>query len=273
VDPKSDTVDPGKGYMKRIAIAVVGCCTYSAAFAQSTTSPPQKFEAASIRVRQGAPQWNFSISGSRLTIRSYTLFGLIKEAWNLQNYQIRKEGAPPILLSDDVLYDIEATAGVGPNTTREEFRQMLQQLLADRFQLRIHYKTEEMPIYVLVAGKNGPRFQSSPPEADPQVNFSLTGENKEYALITSRKISMEEFAKLLSPVDGRPVLDRTGLNGTWDIRLFHTLDYRMSRGPDPVLGEISIFTALQEQLGLKLESQKGIVKVLVVDSVGKPSEN
>jgi uncharacterized protein (TIGR03435 family) len=248
--------------MKSVAIAFLCCCASNTAFAQSATSA-QSFEAASIRVRQGAPQWKFSISGSRLSIGSYTLFGLIKEAWNLQNYQIRREGAPPLLLSDDTLYDIEATARTGPNTTREGFRLMLRQLLADRFRLKIHNKTEEMPVYALVVGKNGPRFQSSALEADPQVNISLTGENKEYALITSRKISMEEFARLLSPVDGRPVLDRTGLNGTWDIRLSHTPDYRMSRGPDPVLGEISIFTALQEQLGLKLESQKGMVDVLV----------
>src|SRR5215831_11386903 len=179
--------------MKSIAIACLWCCSLTTAFAQSATSPAQSFEVASIRVRQGAPQWKFSISGPRLSIGSYTLFGLIKEAWNLQNYQISRQGAPPLLLSDDTLYDIEATAGTGPNTTREEFRLMLQQLLADRFRLRIRNRSEEMPIYALVVAKNGPRVQPSAPEADPQVTVSLTGENKEYALITSRKISMEEF--------------------------------------------------------------------------------
>jgi uncharacterized protein (TIGR03435 family) len=244
----------------------------SAVFAQPV-SPTQSFEAASIRVRQGAPQWKFAISGARISINSYTLFGLIKEAYNLQNYQIQKQSAPPLLLSNDVLYDIEATAGGGMNPTREVFRPMLQSLLADRFQLRIHWKMEAMPVYLLEMGKNGAKFEQSAVEADPQVTFSLTGQNKEYSLFTSQKIAMEDFATDLGLVDGRPVFDGTGLKGNWDIRLYYTPEYKMSRGPEPALGEISIFTALQEQLGLKLESQKSLIRVLAVDSVEKPTGN
>jgi len=259
--------------MKFATLATLTICALTSAFAQSTPPPAQAFEVASIRVRQGAPQWKFSISGSRISIESYTLFGLIKEAWNLENYQIHRPAAPSLLLSDDSLYDIEATAASQTNPTREQFRQMLQRLLADRFHLTTHQSTEEMPVYALEVGKNGPKFQPSAPDADPQVTFSLTGDNKEYASLTTRKIAMEDFAKLLGLVDGRPVVDKTGLKGTWNIRLFHTPDYKMSRGPEPAIGEISMFTALQEQLGLKLEPQKASVEIIVVDSVEKPTEN
>ena len=80
------------------------------------------FEAASIRVRQGAPQWKFAISGTRLTIESYTLFGLLKEAYNLQNYQVQFAGAPPLLLNQETLYDVNAKAEGEANPTRDEFR-------------------------------------------------------------------------------------------------------------------------------------------------------
>ena len=130
-----------------------------------------------------------------------------------------------------------------------------------------------MPVYMLEIGRGGIRFQQSAPEADPQVTFSLTGENKEYSLITSRKMAMEDLANILSPVDERPVLDGTGLKGTWDIKLYRTPAYKMSKGSEPDLSEISIFTALQKQLGLKLEPQKGLLSVLVVDSAEKPTDN
>ncbi len=84
---------------------------------------------------------------------------------------------------------------------------------------------------------------------------------------------MESLATTIGLVDGRPVQNKTGLEGTWDIRLYNTPDYKMSRGGEPAPGEISILTALQEQLGLRLKPQKGMVPVLVVDHVAKPSEN
>lgn len=239
----------------------------------SALSQNEPFEAASIHIRQGAPQWKFSISGSRLSIESYTLFGLVKEAWNLQNYQIEGKSAPPLLLSNDTLYDIEATAGTNVSPTREQFRLMLQRLLADRFQLKVHTVPTEMPIYALTIGKNGPKFAHSTSESPQQVTVSFTGANKEYALVTCRNIAMESFATILGVVDGRPVVDKTGLAGTWDITLYNTPEYKMSHGPEPALGEISILTAVQEQLGLKLEPEKGMIPVLVVDSVSKPSEN
>jgi uncharacterized protein (TIGR03435 family) len=242
------------------------------AFGQSAP-PARKFEVASVKVRQGAPQWKFAISGTRLTIESYTLFGLVREAYSLRNYQIQRTGAPPLLSSDDTLYDITAKADGDSTPTRDEFRQMLQSLLADRFRIKIHREQKEMPVYALVVGKNGPKFHASAPDADPQAHFGFSGANNEYSMATMPKTTMQGLADNLSPVQGRPVLDRTGLTGTWGIKLFSTPEYKMSRGPEPNPGELSILTAVQEQLGLRLEPQKATIEIFVVDSVEKPSEN
>lgn len=121
----------------------------------------QTFEAASIRVRQGAPQWKFEISGTRLTIESYTLFGLVKEAYDLQNYQFQRTGAPALLMSNDTLYDITAKAEGDGTPTRDQFRQMLQALLADRFKLKVHREPVETAVYALIVGKGGPKFKPS----------------------------------------------------------------------------------------------------------------
>ena len=254
----------------RFALLLVAFCE---AFGQSPPATPRAFEVASIRVREGAPQWKFAISGTRLNIESYTLFGLIKEAYKLENYQIQTDGASPLLLSTEILYDIVAKAEGDSTPTRDDFRQMLQTLLATRFQLKIHRAPKEMPVYALVVGKNGTKFHASVPDADPLIRVSFTGTNNEYALLTMPKTTMEGLADMIGLVQGRPVLDKTGLTGTWDIKLFSTPEYKMNRGPEPNSGELSILTAVQQQLGLRLEPQKGSVEVLVVDHVEKPSEN
>lgn len=256
-----------------VLAALCGAFAQSGPLASPPLSPAGSFEVASIRVRQGAPQWKFAISGTRLTIESYTLFGLVKEAYNLQNYQIQMSDKLPLLSSMDTLYDITAKAEGDSIPTRDEFRQMLQLLLADRFQLKVHREQKEMPVYMLVVGKNGPKFHASAPDADPQAHFGFSGANNEYGMATMPKTTMKGLADSLSPVQGRPVLDKTGLTGTWDIKLFNTPEYKMSRGPEPNPGELSIFTAVQEQLGLRLDPQSAMVEVLVVDRVEKPSDN
>ena len=150
---------------------------------------------------------------------------------------------------------------------------MLQSLLADRFQLKVHREPKEMPVYALVVGKNGPKFHASAPDADPIIHIGFTGTNNEYALVTMPKGTMSGLANLLGVVDGRPVLDKTGLDGIWNIKLYSTPEYKMGRGGELNTAEISIFTAVQEQLGLRLDAQKGMVEVLTVDHVEKPSEN
>jgi len=240
------------------------------AFGQAAPPRPA-FEIASIRVHEGAPQWKLAINGTRLTIESYTLFGLIQEAYDLQNYQIPETGTPPLLSSSTILYDISAKAESQTAPSRSEYRQMLQSLLADRFQLKVHREMKEMPVFALQVGKDGPKFGMSSPDADPQTHIPIAGSNYR---ATMARTTLDDLAKtILTKVSGRPVLDRTGLTGTYNITLTYKPESQMSRGPEPDTSEISIFTAVEDQLGLRLEPRNEKVEVLVVDHVEKPSDN
>jgi uncharacterized protein (TIGR03435 family) len=234
----------------------------------------QSFDVASIRVRQGAPQWKFEISGTRLMIESYLLFGLVKEAYDLQNYQIQRTGMPPLMLSNDTLYDINAKAGGAGTPTRDQFRQMLQTLLADRFKLQVHREPVESPVYALVVGKGGPKFKPSSPDADPTVHVGCLPNCSSNYVLTMPKGTMEDLARHLSGAGlDRPVIDQSGLAGMFDIKLTYKPEFIKSNSPEPDLNDISIFTAVQDQLGLKLEPRKAMIEMLVVDHAEKPSEN
>jgi uncharacterized protein (TIGR03435 family) len=155
----------------------------------------------------------------------------------------------------------------------QQFEQMIRQLLADRFKLAVHPETRQLPVYALVVAQNGPKLQ---PAKDPDAGTSLSSRRGQ---LTAKGVSSaqlaEKFTRSLSDELGRIVIDKTGLTGRYDLTLKWTPDI----GPAPLLnGEPdtsapSIFTAIQEQLGLKFESTKGPVPVLVVDHAELPSEN
>lgn len=209
-----------------------------------------------------------STSGPRLNAECETVLGLIMYAYNLKNFQVSRT---PLLALGDAFYDIVAKAEGDVAPTKAEFRQMLQLLLADRFKLTVHREMQEMPVYALVVGKNGLKFKESAPDASPMGHYHWTGRNNED---TIPKASMDDVVNAIanSMLD-RPVLDKTGLTGTYDIKLTYTPDRKSNRESEPDLSDISIFTAVQDQLGLKLEAQKAKVQILVVDRVEKPSEN
>jgi uncharacterized protein (TIGR03435 family) len=176
---------------------------------------------------------------------------------------------------------------------------MLKNLLEERFQLKTHTESKEMPVYSLVQGKGGPKLKvSDAPPPMPAGAAGLAGGGRPQMMrmgrgqIHAMGVTMKAFAQQLSQMLGRPVTDNTGLDGYYDIEL----DYAPESGgqggggtmvgaggpPPPPPGALppadtsngpSIFTALQEKLGLKLESGKGPVDILVIDSIAKPTEN
>jgi len=205
---------------------------------------------------------------------AYATVQLVMEAYKVKTYQVTfaPNTAPPSGGEyDTAYYDITAKAEDDRARTRDEFRPMLQMLLADRFKLRVHREMREMPVYALLVAKGGPKFKESPPDATESVHIGVNGRNQS---ITASKQSMDELAKMIPNVFfmDRPLVERTGLGGNWDFKLEATPGPRMT-GDDPDLKNISIFAALQQQLGLKLESQKALIEVLVVDHVEKPSAN
>jgi uncharacterized protein (TIGR03435 family) len=166
-------------------------------------------------------------------------------------------------------YNIAAKAEGDGTPTRNQFRQMLQVLLADRFALKVHRETRDMPVYVLTVGKGGRKFRESDPEAPSNNYHGVNGRNQ---YVTLAQATMENLVdELSSQGTGRPVVDETGLTGHYDIRLEATPEFRISANPQPE--DLSIFTAIQEQLGLKLDPQTRPMDVLVIDHMEKPSQN
>jgi bla regulator protein blaR1 len=236
----------------------------------------QQFEVASIKPNNSGEN-NFSIRikpGGRMVASNASLWMLITATYQVQDYQL--SGGPAWLKS--ARFDIDAKGPFKPDIpVNDQISQMGQALLADRFQLKLHREAKEMPVYALLAAKNGPKLDPArggncfdptagipppAPDARPCGGFNMNNDR-----LLGAAIPMERMARALSRFVGRPVVDKTGLGGTFDITLHWTPDDAPSSS-DP-----SIFTALQEQLGLRLESQKGPVEVLVIDSAQLPSAN
>jgi uncharacterized protein (TIGR03435 family) len=138
---------------------------------------------------------------------------------------------------------------------------MLQTLLAERFKLAVHRETKMLPVYELVTAKSGSKLR----QAETREGSSISSGGGK---MTVRHVSMPGFATALSRHIGRPVFDKTGIDGAFDFTLEYAPD-----GADSA-GRPSIFTALQEQLGLRLEAAKGPVEILVIDRANKvPTDN
>jgi uncharacterized protein (TIGR03435 family) len=238
--------------------------------AQPPTNPIRQalaFEVASIHPHQG-PLYSimdFSSSGPRVRLEGYNLRGLIMEAYNFRNFQV---SMPGIDEQENTNYDIVAIAPEGTAPTRDEFRRMLQTLLADRFQLKAHMEKRQVPVYALVVGKGGPKLR--PPSEPRHELHGVDGRNQ---FLETDSITMYDLANEIWSgfMPDRPVIDRTGLTGTYKLRIEATPEFLIDRNPQP--GDLSIFTAVQEQLGLKLEPSTAPLDILVIDSAQKPSEN
>lgn len=264
--------------MKRngIIAAALWCLPCSTANGQATSRalPRPSFEVASVKPVEGmrGRLYDFSSSGPRVRYLGYTVANLIMEAYNVKTYQVTF--APSVETpsgGEYGAYDIEAKAAGDQARTRGEFRPMLEALLAERFKLQLHRAQKEMPVYLLSLEKNGPKFKESGPDAVQSARIGVNGRNQ---TITAFKQSTDDLARMIESVFflERPVLDRTGLTGSYDITIEATPQSRMT-GDDPDLRNISVFTALKLQLGLRLEPGKSPVEILVVDHIEKPSAN
>jgi len=247
------------------------------------------FETASIKPNNGEPMAGFTIvgkpfkaimwQGDRLMATNFTLHGLIQVAYGVPDDQI--VGGSDWLNTEG--YDLDAKMGKSVVDDMQKRGRvygvsgrtlMFQKLLSERFKLSFHRETKELPVYALVIAKGGPKLH----EAKHSVMRLGRGE------LTSQGVGIALLARTLSRQLGRPVLDKTGLPGYYEFTLHWTPDESQTfigfdgtiipdnaRPPDSSWP--SVFAAVQEQLGLKLESQKGPVEILVIDHVEKPSEN
>jgi uncharacterized protein (TIGR03435 family) len=169
--------------------------------------------------------------------------------------------------------------------TFEQRRTMFQSILTDRFKLAVHHETREMPVYVLTLAKGGPKFKETAPDDPAATTPRRRGTMINRGKIISTDAQMSTLVTVLSRQLGRTIIDKTGLTGNYDFTLEWTPDDggpppppRPPDGAAPTAAAASdpgasIFTALPEQLGLKLESAKGPVDVVVIDHIEKPTEN
>lgn len=232
--------------------------------AQEQPPAPVAFEVASIRPHHGEVLMvGGQFSGPRIRLVALTLLDLVGDAYHCERYQI--SGAQGLIASER--YDILANAPGDSAPTKDSLRRKLQALLADRFQLKVHMETEERPVYALVIGKNGPKVKAS--TAD---EYSQNASGARTAHRTFANATMEQLASNLYFSAGGPVFDKTGLRGFYDFTLDWTPDYGGPATSSESSG-VDIFTALQEQLGLKLEPQKADIEMLVIDHAEKLSEN
>jgi uncharacterized protein (TIGR03435 family) len=229
-------------------------------------NPTLAFDVASIKpANSGRPGMSIETEGGRFKAINATVSFLIQYAYGIKGFQL--SGGPGWMDSDK--FDIDATGET--KTGDREFPKMMRALLADRFQLKSHQETRTLPVFDLVVAKDGPKFNHAPETA-------TGGTRGGGGQINISKGTVANLASLLSNILGRKVIDRTGLTGDYDMTLRWTPDdYQppplKPNGPPPDPNNPSIFTAVQEQLGLRLESSKRPVEVIVVDSVQKPSEN
>jgi uncharacterized protein (TIGR03435 family) len=228
------------------------------ASSQATRSPLPAFEVASVRL--SPPDHGFtSISpygSDTFTARNISLKVLIELAFGVNPNQIAGE---PVWLNSQ-LYDTIAKAEGNGGLTREQLQPRLQQLLEQRFHLITHRETKDLSGYALVVAKGGPRLQTN--KGAPQ-DGSIYPDR-----LLAHNVSMQAFAAMLAGPTGRPVVDSTGIEGMYDFNLH----YAPMEANDSSLP--SLFTALEEQFGLRLQPQKVPVEMLVIDHVEKtPTEN
>lgn len=250
-----------------IAVFGVFCCWL--AFGQAPRERPS-FEVASVKAMLvDDPKSDFvpRRSGNRITMHNVSLWTMIAWAYQLTNadYQlVAAQGEK--LLPDD--YDIQAIAPGSPGD--DDLRPMFQTLLEERFRLKVHRETRELTAYDLVVTKGGLKLVPSPPrDFKPGHGYGSSSSWGEFRAdgkhLVGKSASMAEMVVVLTRQMGAPVVDRTGITGTYDF------DVAFSTGVDG--SEKPVLTTAIHDLGLSLEKSKGTFEVLVIDHVEKPAAN
>jgi uncharacterized protein (TIGR03435 family) len=247
-----------QGARKRYLLVVRLMLPLGLGFLNSAAGPAQSqtkisFDAASVKVAKPGDlsddREDIRTSPGTLTMRHVSLKSCIQWAYGLSGFQI---SGPGWLGSDR--FDI--TAKVANPAKDDQLRLMLQSLLAERFKLALHRDQKEEQVYVLTVSKNGPKFHESKGDGSSRMMPGRFG-------FTAQRTSMPQLAEYLAIPMRRPVLDRTGLTGRYDFAMDLTPYTTGNAQPQDMAG--MVLTAVQDQLGLKLESQKGPLAFLVVE--------
>jgi uncharacterized protein (TIGR03435 family) len=242
------------------------------------TGAKPEFIVATIKPsRPDAPRGGYGFRGQDVTTTNVTVNWMIKLAYNMHAHQIT--GGPAWL--DSAKYDMVGRPDTPGQPSRDQMKLMIQKLLADRFQLKFHIEKRELPVYAMVVLKTGAKITASAgdPNAFPGIGF---GQGPGVLSLVGRNTTLDGVANgLQSNILDKPVVNQTGLTGRYDLLLRFTPDASQvanfgggapGNAADPDAPP-DIFLAFQQQLGLKLESTKAFVDVIVIEKIERPSEN
>lgn len=221
----------------------------------------QSFDVVSVRPNTtGAGRSSERTNSGHVMAENITPSSMIQQAFGIRSSQI--EGAPSWIETDK--YDLQATTGTTKDLDDIELQPYWESMLATRFRMKYHHASKEMQVYSLTVAKSGAKLPENTSGGDTSTHLSKSAQ---HALLTSTHIAMPKFALLLGKRLDRNVIDKTGLTGIYDVKLEWAPDLSTDTG------SATIFTALQDQLGLKLESGKDPVDIIVIDSIERPTEN
>jgi uncharacterized protein (TIGR03435 family) len=250
-------------------IAAMGCASAQTAAAKADASSDAAFEVATIKPAAPSPDGHTHINypeGGGFSAGNITLAALMQWAYDMPQKQILEGPTWMESTRFDFLAKTDAATdarlrSLAPDESTAMKRRMVQGLLEDRFALKVHRETRTLPAYDLVVGKDGSKLQPS------KSNGKSIGTGSNH--FNGWGLTAELIAEQLSEIAGRVVVDKTGLDGRYDLKLKWTPDDAVATEGSPP----SLFTAIEEQLGLQLKAAKEPVPVLVIDEIEAPSPN
>ena len=219
----------------------------------------------SSRIRLGPNGQHIRLRGRHVMLLDHTVEDILLIGYGVQKSQLA--GEPDWVKTEK--WDVDGVPDVDGEPDMRQLREMMQKILKERFGMELHREQREMPVFALTVAKGGPKM--TPNTSDPngwmdQQNSAANGRDVE----NLKNASMPDLAEILQFRCNRPVVDQTGLKGRYDFKLQWTIDEARTTDADALPG---LFTAIQEQIGLKLEPVKAQAGVLVIDHVERPSEN
>jgi uncharacterized protein (TIGR03435 family) len=239
------------------------------------TSKPITFEVATIKPTATTDSWRLPLpTPDGYTATNVSLLQLIGEAYGVVDPKLLSGGPPWI---DKKKFDLEAKFDPSelPNAkdlTHAQRAAMLQPLLADRFHLKLHHETKDLPVFNLVTAKVGSKLQSAPGAPADDMISTTCEYSRGPGYAQAARCSMKNVVDALRDITGRTVIDKTGLTGVYN----YTLRWTPDNAPAPAASDTpapDIFTAVQEQFGLKLEPSTAPLDTLVIDSAEMPTPN
>jgi uncharacterized protein (TIGR03435 family) len=260
-------------------VALGGLMLTAQLCAQSPVASTVAFEVASVKPQpwKGQGRVGVFVKGDTLSAEHCSLVDLVEFAWNLREIQL--SGGPAWarsgFLATSDLYEVIGKAESESHPSMAQFRLMLQAVLAERFKLEIHHASKDLPVFNLVPMKNGPKLTESAADAKFSMAINSAGDGGRVTRITGRHASIEKVIGQIEHAAGRPVFDKTGLTGFYDFEIEVTAQSAAASADGSVTDSTgdSIFTALQRQLGLRLEPATAAFDTVVIDHAEKPTEN